>query len=119
MSIILGRTLALDPTAAQASPRLRDGTPCLQLGSAKWQHVRKSGERPSADKVKRCRNAYRETELPWSRHVTECACGQAILHLGSAFATFFWNCKTPGKQRRCVTRPSTSTSVRIRKQKYG
>jgi hypothetical protein len=51
--------------------------------------MRKSGEKPSAERIRRCWNAYCETGLPWSCDAAECADAQAMLHLGSAFATFF------------------------------
>jgi putative transposase len=122
MPMILGRAIALDPTSAQASHLRRVGGTARYAhnwGLAEWRRMCKSGEKPSADKIKRCWNAYRKGELPWPYDVTEYAGGQAILDLGSAFAKFFRDCKKPGKQRRCLTRTQRAHLCTFRKQKYG
>ena len=101
--MILGHTIALDPTPDQASHLRRAcGTArfAYNWGLAEWQRMFKAGEKPSADKVKKAFNAHRKAELPWSYEVTKCASGQAILDLGAAFNNFFRDCKKPKKQRR-------------------
>ena len=101
--MILGHTIALDPTPAQTIYfRRACGTAryAYNWGLAEWQRMHKDGERPSVTVVK-CRwNAHRKAELPWTYDVTKCASGQAIIDLGAAFANFFRDCKKPRKQRR-------------------
>jgi len=100
--VILGHTIALDPTPEQASHfRRACGTAryAYNWGLAEWQRLYKSGNKPSMLKVKAAWNAHRKAELPWSYDVTKCASGQAVMDLGTAFANFFRDCKKPRKQR--------------------
>lgn len=101
--MILGHTIAIDPTADQASHfRRACGTArfAYNWGLAEWHRMHKAGEKPSTSVIKRRWNAYRKAELPWTYDVTKCASGQAILDLGAAFNNFFRDCKKPKRQRR-------------------
>ena len=100
--MILGHTIALDPTPDQAAHLRRAcGTArfAYNWGLAEWQRMRKNGEKPSAGVIKSRWNEYRKAELPWSYEVTKCAGGQAIMDLGAAFSNFFRDLKKPRKQR--------------------
>jgi len=101
--VILGHTIALDPTPRQAAHLRRAcGTAryAYNWGLAEWQRMHKAGEKPSANTIKRRWNAFRKAELPWSYEVTKCASGQAIMDLGTAFNNFFRDCKKPKRQRK-------------------
>ena len=101
--MILGHTIALDPTLEQeAYLRRACGTArfAYNWALAEWNRMRAAGEKPSTAVIKARWNAYRGAELPWTYEVTKCASGQAILDLGTAFANFFRDCKKPKKQRR-------------------
>jgi putative transposase len=101
--LILGHTIALDPTQDQASYfRRACGTArfAYNWGLAEWKRLHKAGEKPSTAAIKRRWNAHRTAELPWTYDVTKCASGQAIIDLGAAFNNFFRDCKKPRKQRK-------------------
>jgi putative transposase len=101
--VILGHTIALDPTLDQASHFHRAcGTKryAFNWGLAEWQRMHKAGEKPSTPVIKSRWNAYRKAELPWSYGVTNCAGGRAIMDLGVAFANFLRDCKKPRNQRK-------------------
>jgi putative transposase len=101
--MILGHTIALDPSPAQAACfRRACGTArySYNWGLAEWQRMYEAGEKPSMAAVKRRWNAHRKAELPWTYDVTKCASGQAIIDLGTAFANFFRDCKKPRKRRK-------------------
>jgi len=101
--MILGHTIALDPTSEQeAYFRRACGTArfAYNWGLAEWKRMHAAGEKPSTSTIKARWNAYRAAELPWSYEVTKCASGQAILDLGAAFANFFRDCKKPRRQQR-------------------
>lgn len=101
--MILGHTIALDPTPDQAAHLRRAcGTArfAYNWGLAERQRMHNAGEKPSMAVIKRRWNAHREAELPWTYDVTKCASGQAITDLGAAFANFFRDCKKPRKQRK-------------------
>jgi putative transposase len=100
--MILAHKIALDPKPAHTAYfRCACGTKryAYNWGLSEWQRMREAGEKPSMAIVKRCWNAHRKAELPWSYDVTKCASGQAIMDLGAAFANFFRDCKKPKKQR--------------------
>lgn len=100
--MILGHTIALDPTPEQAQYfRRACGTAryAYNWGLAEWQRMYKAGEKPSAVVIKQRWNAHRKAELPWSYEVTKCASGQAIFDLGTAFTNFFRDCKKSRRQR--------------------
>jgi putative transposase len=99
--VILGHTIALDPTLDQAGHfRRACGTKryASNWSLAEWQRMHKAGGKPSMPVIKSRRNAYRKAELPWSYDVTRCAGGQAIMDLGAAFANFLRDCKKPRNQ---------------------
>ena len=101
--MILGHTVALEPTPAQeAYFRRACGTArfAYNWALAAWQRMRAAGEKPSTAVIKARWNAYRDAELPWTCEVTKWASGQAILDLGTAFAHFFRDCNKSKKQRR-------------------
>jgi putative transposase len=101
--VILGHTIALDPTPEQMVYfRRACGTAryAYNWGLAEWERMYKVGEKPSALKIKAAFNAHRKAELPWSYDVTKCASGQAIVDLGAAFANFFRDLKKPRKERK-------------------
>jgi putative transposase len=101
--MILGHTIALDPTPEQeAYFRRACGTArfAYNWALAEWERMYAAGEKPSSAVIKARWNAYRAAELPWSYEVTKCASGQAIRDLGTAFANFFRDCKKPRRQRR-------------------
>jgi putative transposase len=100
--VILGHTIALDPTPDQGRHfRRACGTKryAFNWGLAEWRRMHKASEKPSMPVIKSRWNAYRKAELPWSYEVTKCASGQAIMDLGRAFSNFFRDCKKPRKQR--------------------
>jgi putative transposase len=101
--MILGHTIALDPTPEQAAHfRRACGTArfAYNWGLAEWQRMREAGEKPSMAAVKSRWNAHRKAELPWTYKITKCASGQAIMALGTAFANFLQDCKKPCQRRR-------------------
>jgi len=101
--MILGHTIALDPTLKQAAHfRRACGTArfAYNWGLAEWQRMHKAGEKPSMPVIKGRWNAFRKAELPWSYEVTKCASGQAIMDLSAAFNNFLRDCKKPRKQRK-------------------
>lgn len=101
--MILGHTIALDPTPEQAAHfRRACGTSryAYNWGLAEWQRMHRAGEKPSMAAIKKNWNAHRKASLPWTYDVTKCASGQAIMDLGAAFNNFFRDCKKPKKQRR-------------------
>lgn len=101
--MILGHTIALDPTARQAAYfRRAAGVSryAYNWGLAEWKRQYAAGEKPTAEKIKAAWNKHRKAELPWSYEVTKCSSGQAITDLGAAFANFFRDLKKPKKQRR-------------------
>ena len=101
--MILGHTIALDPTQDQACHLRRAcGTArfAYNWGLAEWRRMHNAGEKPSANTIKRRWNAFRKSQLPWTYDVTKCASGQAILDLGTAFNNFFRDCKKPKRQRK-------------------
>ena len=100
--MILGHTIALDPTSEQeAYFRRACGTArfAYNWALAEWKRMHAGGEKPSTSTIKARWNAYRAAELAWSYEVTKCASGQAILDLGTAFANFFRDCQKPRKLR--------------------
>lgn len=101
--MILGHSIALDPTPDQAEYfRRASGTArfAFNWGLAEWKRMHEAGEKPSMQKIKAAWNRHRKAELPWTYEVTKCASGQAIADLGSAFSNFFRDLKKPAKQRR-------------------
>lgn len=101
--MILGHSIALDTTEAQAAHfRRACGVArfAWNWALAEWQRMHTAGEKPSATKIKAAWNAHRKAELPWSYEVTKSASGQAVLDLGTAFANFFRDLKKPKSQRR-------------------
>ena len=101
--MILGHTIAIDPTAEQSAHfRRACGTAryAYNWGLAEWQRMHKAGEKPSMAAVKRRWNAHRKAELPWTYEVTKCASAQAVIDLGTAFSNFFRDCKKPRRQRK-------------------
>jgi putative transposase len=102
-AMILGHTMALDPTPKQAAHvRRACGTArfAYNWGLAEWQRMREAGDKPSMAAVKSRWNTHRKAELSWSYEVTKCASGQAIMAVGTAFTNFFRDCKKPRKRRR-------------------
>ena len=100
--MILGHTIALEPTAEQAAHfRRACGTArfAFNWGLAEWQAIFKAGGKPSMGAVKRRWNEFRRATCPWSYEVTKCASNQAIIDLGKAFNNFFQDVKKPKKQR--------------------
>jgi putative transposase len=101
--VILGHTIALDPTPEQeAYFRRAAGTAryAYNWGLVEWQRAHKAGEKPTMGKVKAAWNAHRAAQLPWTYEVTKCASTQAIRDLGTAFSNFFHDLKKPNKQHR-------------------
>jgi len=101
--LILGHTIALDPTTAQeAAFRRACGVArfAWNWSLAEWQRMHAAGEKPNADKIKARWNAVRKAEFPWSYEVTKCASGQSIIDLGAAFSNFFRDLKKPKGVRR-------------------
>lgn len=100
--MILGHTIALDPTAKQEEYfRKACGVArfAYNWGLAEWKRQHGAGEKPSANKLKKQWNAVRRQDFPWSLEVTKCASGQAIMNLGTAFSNFFSDLKKPKKDR--------------------
>ncbi len=100
--MILGHTIALDPTAKQEEYfRKACGVArfAYNWGLSEWKRQYESGDKPSANKIKKQWNAIRRTDYPWSLEVTKCASGQAIMNLGKAFSNFFSGLKK-GKDER-------------------
>lgn len=101
--MILGHTIALDTTEAQAAHfRRACGVArfAWNYGLAEWQRMHAAGDKPSANKIKAKWNEHRKT-LPWTFEVTKCASGQAIVDLGTAFKNFFRDLKkSSGKKAR-------------------
>lgn len=96
--MILGHTIALDPTEAQAAHFRRAAGVArfaYNWALAEWRRMYAAGEKPTAHKIKVNWNAARKAEFPWSYEVTKCASGQSILDLGSAFSNFFRDLKKP------------------------
>jgi putative transposase len=60
-----------------------------------WNRQYAAGEKPSAAKLKAQWNAIRTEQFPWSKEVTKCASGDAIMNLGMAFNNFFRDLKKP------------------------
>lgn len=101
-TMILGHTIALDPTLAQAAVfRRACGVArfAYNWGLQRWKEMHAAGEKPSAMKIKAQWNAHRKT-LPWTFEVTKCASAAAITDLGTAFANFFRDIKKPKGKRR-------------------
>ena len=74
--MILGHTIALDPTPEQeAYFRRAAGTLryAYNWGLVEWQRAHKAGEKPNMAKVKAAWNAHRAAQLPWTYEVTKCA----------------------------------------------
>lgn len=100
--VILGHTIALDPTAAQSAAFRRAcgvARYAFNWGLNRWQEMHAAGLKPTAMKVKAEWNAHRKS-LPWTFEVTKCASAAAITDLGAAFANFFRDAKKPKSQRR-------------------
>lgn len=96
--MILGHTIALDPTDAQSAMfRRACGTArfAWNFALAEWNRMHTAGEKPNAQKIKAKWNAHRKAELPWSYEVTKSAGCQAVLDLGAAFNNFFRDIKKP------------------------
>ena len=77
--MILGHSIALDPTEAQeAYFRRACGTAryAYNWALAEWKRMHEAGEKPSAMKVKATWNAHRKANLPWTYEVTKCAATQ-------------------------------------------
>jgi len=90
--MIRAHSIALDPTAKQEEYfRRACGTARFAYNWAlnEWERRYKTGEKPSAQKLKAQWNAMRKAEFPWSFETTKCAGGQAILNLGTAYKNFF------------------------------
>ena len=71
--VILGHTIALDPTEAQqAHFRRACGVArfAWNWGLQRWQEMHAAGEKPSAQKIKAQWNAHRKS-LPWTMEVTK------------------------------------------------
>jgi hypothetical protein len=122
MSIILGRALALDPTSAQASHLRRAcgmARYACNWGLAEWQRMRASGEKPSADKIKRCWNAYRKTELPWSCDVTECAGVRQYSTSAASSRPSSGTARSRANSGVALPEPQRAHLCTFRKQKYG
>lgn len=101
--MILGHSIALDTTEAQAAHfRRACGVARFAWNYAldEWKRMHAAGEKPSATKIKARWNAVRKVDFPWSMEVTKSASGQAILDLGTAFSNFFRDLKKPKSQRR-------------------
>lgn len=101
--MILGHSIALDVTEAQAAHfRRACGVArfAWNWGLQRWTAMHAAGEKPSAQKIKAAWNAHRKAELPWSYEVTKSAGQQAVLDLGAAFSNFFRDLKKPNGTRR-------------------
>lgn len=101
--MILGHTIALDPTDEQeAHFRRACGVARYAYNWAltEWKRRHEAGLRPSALKIKAAWNAHRKSELPWSFEVSKCVSGQSVIDLGAAFSNFFRDLKKPKRQRR-------------------
>lgn len=102
--MILAHSIALDPTDAQEEYfRKASGVArfVYNWALAEWKRQYEAGEKPSAARIKAKWNAVRATEFPWSKEVTKCASGQAIMNLGTAFSNFFRDLKKQsGKKAR-------------------
>jgi putative transposase len=101
--MILGPTIAIDPTAAQVAYFGRTAGVAryaYNWGLAEWKRQYEAGEKPTASKIKAAWNKHRKAELPWTYEVTKCSSGQAIADLGTAFGNFFRDLKKPKKLRR-------------------
>ena len=100
--MILGHTIALDPTAKQEEYfRKACGVArfAYNWGLVEWKRLYDAGDKPSANKIKKQWNAIRRAKYSWSLDVTKCASGQSILNLGKAFYNFFSDLKKPKKER--------------------
>lgn len=101
--MILGHSVALDPTDAQAAHfRRACGTAryAWNWGLARWKEMHAAGEKPTAQRIKAAWNAHRKADLPWTYEVTKSAGQQAIIDLGTAYANFFRDLKKPKGARR-------------------
>ena len=101
--MIRAHVIALDPTVKQAIHFARAcGVARFSYNWAlgEWKRQYEAGEKPSANKLKAQWNAIRGKEFPWSKQVTKCASGQAIMNLGKAFANFFRDLKKPAGGRK-------------------
>jgi putative transposase len=56
---------------------------------AQWTSLYKSGEKPTAFKLKKQFNSIRKQEFPWTYEVSKCASEQSFTNLGKAFSNFF------------------------------
>ena len=100
--MILGHTIALDPTFAQeAHFRRACGVAryAYNWALAEWKRQYEAKEKPSASKIKAAWNEHRKS-LPWTFEVSKCVSGQAVMDLGTAFTNFFRDVKKPKRQRR-------------------
>ena len=100
--MILGHTIALDPTFAQeANFRRACGVARFAYNWALAELKRRyeAKEKPSASKIKAAWNEHRKS-LPWTFEVSKCVSGQSVMDLGTAFTNFFRDVKKPKRQRR-------------------
>ena len=101
--MILGHSIALDVTEAQAAHFRRAcgvARYSWNWALARWKEMHAAGEKPSASKIKAAWNAHRKAELPWTFEVSKCVSGQSVIDLGTAFSNFFRDLKKPKGTRR-------------------
>jgi putative transposase len=90
--MIRAHNIVLDATAKQEEYfRRACGTARFAYNWAlrEWERQYKTGEKPSARKLKAQWNAARKAEFLWSYEITKCAGAQGVLNLGVAYKNFF------------------------------
>lgn len=64
-------------------------------GLAKWEEMRKAGEKADWLKLKKLLNASKREQFSWMHEVTKCAPEAALANLGSAFANYVRDVNKP------------------------
>ena len=98
-----GHVIRLDPTTRQVQALSQAaGTSrfVYNWALAKWTEQYRSGEKPSAQNLKKQFNAIKGSEFPWVLESPRDANSQPFADLGRAFSNFFASCSGKRKGRK-------------------
>lgn len=101
--MILGHTIALDPTAKQANALTRAvgvARSTYNWGLAEWRRQYEAGLKPNANKLKKEFNAIKRERFPWVMESPRDANSAAFTDLNAAFSNFFKSLKGDRKGER-------------------